>query len=80
MTLCDGHAAFLTDLEARLGLRTPFAKLLARALIRPDRDHPVWTQVVLALGERLDDETWAEAVRLGATPIRCSGSSGWTCC
>ncbi|MGW7547830.1 ankyrin repeat domain-containing protein [Streptomyces sp. NPDC054770] len=68
LTLCDGHAAFLTALEARLRLRTPFAELLARALTRPDRDHEVWAESVLALGARLDDETWAEAGRLGRDP------------
>ncbi|MFI9806307.1 HEAT repeat domain-containing protein [Streptomyces sp. NPDC052301] len=68
LTLCDGHAAFLTALEARLRLRTPFGELLARALTRPDRDHEVWTESVLALGARLDDAIWAEAVRLGRDP------------
>ncbi|MFF5146185.1 hypothetical protein ACFY6U_41830 [Streptomyces sp. NPDC013157] len=68
LTLGDGHAAFLTALEAKLRLRTPFAELLARALTRPDRDHAVWTASVLALGARLDDETWAEATRLGRDP------------
>ncbi|MER5790722.1 hypothetical protein [Streptomyces sp. NPDC001980] len=68
LTLGDGHAAFLTALEARLRLRTPFAELLARALTRPDRDHEVWAASMLALGARLDDETWAEATRLGRDP------------
>ncbi|MEV6834936.1 hypothetical protein AB0N17_10525 [Streptomyces sp. NPDC051133] len=68
LTLCDGHAAFLTALEARLRLRTPFAELLARALTRPDRHHEVWTESMLALGARLDDETWSEATRLGRDP------------
>ncbi|MBW8796158.1 MAG: hypothetical protein JF597_21920 [Streptomyces sp.] len=68
LTLGDGHAATLTALEARLRLRTPFAELFARALTRPDRDHAVWTASVLALGARLDDQTWAEATRLGREP------------
>ncbi|MER6078954.1 HEAT repeat domain-containing protein [Streptomyces sp. NPDC001833] len=63
LALGDGHAAFLTALETKLRLRTSFAELLARALTRPDRDHAVWTASVMALGARLDDETWAEATR-----------------
>ncbi|MFF4118782.1 hypothetical protein [Streptomyces sp. NPDC001714] len=68
LTLGDAHAAFLTALEARLRLRTPFAELLARALTRPDRDHAVWAESTLVLGARLDDDTWAEAARLGHDP------------
>ncbi|MGY5122817.1 ankyrin repeat domain-containing protein [Streptomyces sp. 900105755] len=68
LTLGDAHAAFLTALEARLRLRTPFAELLARALTRPDRDHEVWAESALVLGARLDDDTWSEAARLGHDP------------
>ncbi|MFK0285458.1 HEAT repeat domain-containing protein [Streptomyces sp. NPDC090499] len=68
LTLGDAHAAFLTALEARLRLRTPFADLLARALTRPDRHHEVWAESASVLGARLDDDTWAEATRLGHDP------------
>ncbi|MGY4977366.1 hypothetical protein ACWCYL_09415 [Streptomyces sp. 900105755] len=68
LTLGDAHAAFLTALEARLRLRTPFADLLARALTRPDRHHEVWAESTLVLGARLDDGTWAEAAGLGHDP------------
>ncbi|MFI1764292.1 HEAT repeat domain-containing protein [Streptomyces sp. NPDC020800] len=67
-TLHDGHLAILTSLEAKLRLRTPFGELLARARAHPDRDHQTWSETVLALGRRLDDETWAAAEDLSRDP------------
>ncbi|MGW0884473.1 hypothetical protein [Streptomyces sp. NPDC002671] len=67
-TLCDGHPAILTSLEAKLRLRTPFDELLARARAYPDRDHQAWSETVLALAKRLDDETWAAAEDLSRDP------------
>ncbi|MEU4033180.1 ankyrin repeat domain-containing protein [Streptomyces collinus] len=69
-TLCDGNLAILTGLEAKLRLRTPFRELLARALTHPDRNrnHQTWSESVTALGDRLDDGTWAEAWDLSRDP------------
>ncbi|MEU5533140.1 HEAT repeat domain-containing protein [Streptomyces sp. NPDC020362] len=67
-TLCEGHLAILTSLEAKLRLRTPFDELLARARAYPDRDHQTWSETVMVLGNRLDEETWAEAGDLSRDP------------
>ncbi|SHI19918.1 HEAT repeat domain-containing protein [Streptomyces sp. 3214.6] len=69
-TVWDGHLGVLTALEERFRIRTPFDELLARALTRPDRDHAVWTDVVVHLATRQDDETWTAAEALRDHPDR----------
>jgi hypothetical protein len=66
----DGHAGILSNLEARFGLRTPFDELAARALAHPDEEHAVRSTVSLTLSARMDEETWAAAVALGRNPDR----------
>jgi HEAT repeat protein len=70
LTARDGHAAVLTLLEERFGVRTPFDELMARALTHPDRDHAVWRQAVFTLGRREDEEDWAAARKLSGHPDR----------
>jgi hypothetical protein len=70
LTACDGHAAVLTLLEERFGIRTPFDELTARALTHPDRHHAVWFQAAFTLGRRQDEETWAAARDLSGHPDR----------
>ncbi|MFJ9023673.1 HEAT repeat domain-containing protein [Streptomyces sp. NPDC102259] len=69
-TVWDGHPGVLTVLEERFRIRTPFDELLARALTRPDRDHQVWSDSVIRLAARLDEETWGAAQELSAHPDR----------
>ncbi|MGW6925009.1 HEAT repeat domain-containing protein [Streptomyces sp. NPDC054950] len=69
-TVWDGHPGVLTVLEERFRIRTPFDELLARALTRPDRDHGVWSDSVVLLAGRLDEETWGAAQALSAHPDR----------
>ncbi|WP_327315631.1 hypothetical protein [Streptomyces sp. NBC_01235] len=69
-TVWDGHLSILTHLEERFRIRTPFDELLARAFTRPDRDHAVWTDAVIHLATRLDEETWAAAEALRDHPDR----------
>jgi hypothetical protein len=66
----DGHLGVLTNLEERFRIRTPFDELLARALTRPDRDHGVWSDVVVHLATRADAGTWAAAEALRDHPDR----------
>ncbi|KQX83094.1 hypothetical protein [Streptomyces sp. Root1310] len=69
-TLWDGHLGVLTVLEERFRIRTSFDELLARALTRPDRDHNVWSDSVVLLATRRDEETWAAAEALSGHPDR----------
>ncbi|MDR6974877.1 hypothetical protein J2X68_001555 [Streptomyces sp. 3330] len=69
-TVWDGHLGVLTVLEERFGIRTPFDELLARALARPDRDHGVWSDSVVLLATRRDEETWSAARALSGHPDR----------
>ncbi|MGW1726269.1 HEAT repeat domain-containing protein [Streptomyces sp. NPDC002306] len=69
-TVWDGHPGVLTVLEERFRIRTPFDELFARALTRPDRDHGVWSDAVVHLAGRRDDETWAAAEALRDHPDR----------
>lgn len=69
-TVWDGHPGVLTVLEQRFRIRTPFDELLARALTRPDRDHGAWSDSVVLLAGRLDEETWGAAQALSAHPDR----------
>ncbi|MFH0177133.1 HEAT repeat domain-containing protein [Streptomyces cacaoi] len=69
-TVWDGHLGVLTMLEERFRIRTSFDELLARALTRPDRDHNVWSDSVVLLAGRGDEETWAAARALSAHPDR----------
>ncbi|WP_106980978.1 ankyrin repeat domain-containing protein [Streptomyces fulvoviolaceus] len=70
LTVLDGHAGILTELEVSFRVRTPFDEMLARALAYPDADHAVWATVALALARRKDEETWAAAVALSRHPER----------
>lgn len=69
MTVRDGHAAILTDLEALLGIRTAFEELMARAL-NHSQDHAAWGSATMLLANRRDPETWtaAEALRTHPEP------------
>ena len=69
-TVWDGHLGVLTRLEEHLRTRTPFEELLARALTRPDREHGVWSDVVVHLATRQDAGTWAAAEALRDHPDR----------
>ncbi|MBN0047153.1 hypothetical protein JS756_24205 [Streptomyces actuosus] len=63
----DGHAAILTDLEKILGIRASFEELAARAL-RHDQDHAAWSRSTITLARRRDGETWAAAAALRTHP------------
>ncbi|MGW0947147.1 HEAT repeat domain-containing protein [Streptomyces sp. NPDC002623] len=69
-TVWDGHLGVLTVLEERFRMPVPFDELLARALTRPDRDHGVWTDVVIRLAGCLGAEDWAAAEALRDHPDR----------
>ncbi|MFJ5550944.1 HEAT repeat domain-containing protein [Streptomyces sp. NPDC093225] len=68
VTVRDGHAAVLTQLEEQFGVRAPFDELMDRALVRPDPDHVGWSTVTGVLAKRHDDETWAAALALRTDP------------
>ncbi|MEU9450589.1 HEAT repeat domain-containing protein [Streptomyces sp. NPDC048277] len=70
LTARDGHDGILTVLEARFGVRAPFEEVLARALVRGNPDHAVWSQAVCTLSGRMDEETWAAAVALSRSGDR----------
>ncbi|MGX1561242.1 ankyrin repeat domain-containing protein [Streptomyces sp. NPDC055506] len=70
LTTRDGHPAVLSRLEADFGIRTPFGELLARALVRPDRDHAVCSEAVYTLARRMDEDTWTAAVALSRASDR----------
>ncbi|MFZ3493897.1 hypothetical protein ACODT5_11865 [Streptomyces sp. 5.8] len=63
MTVRDGYAAILTDLEYLLGERTSFEELMARALGH-DQQHVSWGTATILLANRRDPETWAAAAAL----------------
>ncbi|MFD9407001.1 HEAT repeat domain-containing protein [Streptomyces sp. NPDC059989] len=67
MTVREGHAAILTDLEELLRIRTSFEELTARALAH-DPDHPAWGRATILLAHRRDQETWAAAAALRTHP------------
>ncbi|MFD9392647.1 ankyrin repeat domain-containing protein [Streptomyces sp. NPDC060000] len=70
MTVRDGHAGVLIQLEECFGVGAPFGEVLARALVRPDRDHVVWTEAVIRLSLRRHEPTWADAADLRDHPDR----------
>ncbi|MFC8718961.1 hypothetical protein [Kitasatospora sp. NPDC057198] len=57
------HRAIITELETALGVRHPPDELAARALVHADPDHDDWFASAVALGDRIDRETfdWALA-------------------
>ncbi|MEO3857422.1 ankyrin repeat domain-containing protein [Acrocarpospora sp. B8E8] len=64
-----GHAAVATILEDALGIRTPVAELVARALPYRDRDADgeTWWAAVHSVQNRHDDETFRAAAELCAS-------------
>ncbi|MEU9498587.1 ankyrin repeat domain-containing protein [Streptomyces sp. NPDC048196] len=60
-----GHAAILTVLEPRFGVRPAFEELLSRALAEPDVDHEVWWATTSAAQQRPE-----QAVREAAAALR----------
>ncbi|MEU9435863.1 HEAT repeat domain-containing protein [Streptomyces sp. NPDC048252] len=70
MTVRDGHAGVLIQLEERFGVGAPFDEVLARALSRPDQDHAVWSEAVFRLSRRRYEPTWADAADLRDHPDR----------
>lgn len=78
--LQTGHGAIATILEQRLGVRTPVAELVARAMefryLRPTAaearrhatERPGWTETVRVLRERGDTETAEQALELARDP------------
>ncbi|MFJ3900596.1 HEAT repeat domain-containing protein [Streptomyces sp. NPDC090025] len=71
LTVRDGHAAILTELEERLGIRTPCDELVGRALAH-DKDHPAWGRSAIQLSTDRRPEAWAAArtLRGDADPAR----------
>ncbi|MFF3216681.1 hypothetical protein ACFYYB_39430 [Streptomyces sp. NPDC002886] len=67
ITVRDGYAAILTDLESLLGERTSFEELMARA-VRHDQQHCSWGAATMLLSHRRDQETWAAAAALRSRP------------
>lgn len=67
-SVCDGHSAVLTSLEAELGFRRSFDVLFARALARADGEHADWWEAILALAKRSDVEAWEAALALRSDP------------
>ncbi|MGQ4385795.1 HEAT repeat domain-containing protein [Streptomyces sp. SAS_270] len=77
LTVRTGHAAILTFLEPKYGVRPSFGDLLARALAEPDVDHVVWWTTTGVLQERHDPLVWQAAAALCARPDpreRCFGA------
>ncbi|MEU5630990.1 ankyrin repeat domain-containing protein [Streptomyces rishiriensis] len=70
LTVRDGHGGVLILLEECFGTGAPFDEVLARALVRPDRDHAVWTEAVVRLSWRRHEPTWAAAAGLRDHPDR----------
>ncbi|WP_371603091.1 HEAT repeat domain-containing protein [Streptomyces sp. NBC_01220] len=72
MSVCDGHSAVLTRLEATFGLRRSFSDLLARALACADGKHADWWEAAAVLAERSDMEAWdaTPALRSDTDPLR----------
>ncbi|MFI6648960.1 HEAT repeat domain-containing protein [Streptomyces sp. NPDC050529] len=68
LTVRDGHAAVLTNLEQLFGQRRTIDELLARALAHPDPDHADWSEAVSVLAGRSDEETWAAAAGMRSHP------------
>ncbi|MET7646008.1 HEAT repeat domain-containing protein [Streptomyces sp. NPDC005426] len=68
LTVRDGHAAVLSNLEQWFGQRQSVDELLARALAHPDPDHADWSEAVDVLAGRNDEETWAAAADLRSHP------------
>ncbi|MGW4201926.1 ankyrin repeat domain-containing protein [Streptomyces sp. NPDC004726] len=67
-----GHAAIATLLENGLGTRTSYAELAGRALGCGDPTHDNWTEQVMALWRRGDEETFQAAAAWCASgdPVR----------
>jgi hypothetical protein len=70
LTVRDGHAGVLIGLEESFGVGAPFDEVVARALVRPDRGHAVWTEAVVRLSWRGHEATWADAADLRDHPDR----------
>ncbi|MFE9856655.1 HEAT repeat domain-containing protein [Streptomyces sp. NPDC005780] len=68
MSVCDGHSAVLTRLEATFGLRRSFGDLLDRALACADGKHADWWEVSAVLAERSDMEAWDAVLALRSDP------------
>ncbi|MEV6203242.1 HEAT repeat domain-containing protein [Streptomyces sp. NPDC051771] len=70
LTVRDGHAAILTDLEWAFRMLTPVDELVARAVRRRDPDHVDWHSAAWILSERRSKETWSAvtAYRHSARP------------
>ncbi|MET9417253.1 HEAT repeat domain-containing protein [Streptomyces klenkii] len=68
LTVRNGHAAILTELEPAYGIKPSFAELLGRALTEPDVDQPVWFATTFAAHERDDPAVRAEAAALRDRP------------
>ncbi|MEU9093461.1 HEAT repeat domain-containing protein [Streptomyces sp. NPDC048428] len=68
LTVRDGHAAVLSNLERWFGQRQSVDELLGRALAHPDPEHADWSEAVGVLADRTDEETWAAAARLRSHP------------
>ncbi|MEU1433187.1 hypothetical protein ABZ438_03750 [Streptomyces sp. NPDC005786] len=68
MSVCDGHPAVLTRLEAAFGWRPSFDDLLGRALTDTDENHANWAQATIVLAQRSDAETWEAALALRSDP------------
>lgn len=78
MTVRDGHAAILTDLEQLLGISASFEELKDRALDF-DQDHAAWARATILLAHRRDQGTWAAAEALRTDPEPCTGCSVLRC-
>ncbi|WP_369231489.1 ankyrin repeat domain-containing protein [Streptomyces sp. R21] len=77
LTIRTGHAAILTYLEPKYGIRPPFEELLARALAEPDVDHEVWWTTTGILQQRHDPLVWQASAALCARADpreRCFGA------
>jgi hypothetical protein len=68
LTVRNGHAAILTELEPKYGIKPSFGELLARALTEPDVDQPVWPATTFTAHERDDPALRAEAAALRDRP------------
>ncbi|MFF1375999.1 HEAT repeat domain-containing protein [Streptomyces sp. NPDC058308] len=64
LTVRNGHSAILTELEPKYGITPSFEELMARALVEPDVDQPVWVATTLVLQARPAPAVWAEAAAL----------------
>ncbi|MFE2407452.1 HEAT repeat domain-containing protein [Kitasatospora sp. NPDC059408] len=68
LTVREGHSGVLTGLERALGILTPAAELVARAVAYPAELHANWSAASFTLGRRRSPRAWSELAALRHHP------------